>query len=116
MSIKENYGILLKPLFRLWTLSVHTERTCRNLQFVPNFSFPYPVIFVYPLLRCTIGQPGTDMSVITMPNIVKIIPNIEIIIPNIEIIIPNIEILFQFSELKHQYTTQQNCGIKNKIK
>ena len=54
-SIKENYGILLQPLFRLWTLFVHTVHTCRNLQFVPNFSFPYPVIFVNPLLRCTIG-------------------------------------------------------------
>ena len=48
-------------------------RTCRNLQFVPSCSFPYPVILENPWLICMRGQPGRDMSVTAIPKLVTIL-------------------------------------------
>jgi hypothetical protein len=47
--------------------STSSVRTWRNLQLVPILSFWYPVRSEKAVLRWARGQPGTDMSHITIP-------------------------------------------------
>jgi hypothetical protein len=48
-------------------ICVRSIRTWRNLQLVPILSFWYPVRSEKAVLRWARGQPGTDMSRITIP-------------------------------------------------
>ena len=56
-----------KQLFCTTSTIIYIVSTCKNRQFVPIFSPPYPVNCSNPLLICTRGHPGTDMSPNTIP-------------------------------------------------